>query len=298
MPQGATIEEKDNDSGSQEEESSHSDTELFNRSEFELEAEYFLPNYLRPVVFPYYGEFCQTHIFHHKLIIHLMAEGYLPMANKSVLLPKLHVQRCVMWLPNQLHISKSTRKKSSKFTITLNTAFRDVVNGCHEQHSNCWLEPPLVEAFEAIYSSTTAMKAAIDGKTCCPVRFYSTEVWQASNLVAGELGYTVGSVYTSLTGFSKVDSAGSVQMAALGSILCAANFSMWDLGMDMTYKRQVGAQLLPRAEFLQHIHAVRGLDKSIPRIDYPVSCKDLIQKGQCSQPSDSSSNNKPQLSRC
>jgi hypothetical protein len=47
-----------------------------------------------------------------------------------------------------------------------------------------------------------------------PVRLYSVEVYDASSgvLAGGELGYSVGGVYSSLTGFSEMDAAGSVQL--------------------------------------------------------------------------------------
>jgi len=83
---------------------------------------------------PYHGDFCYTPIFHHRLITQLMAEGFLPIATDGLLLPKLHEQRCVVRLPNDLHVGKNTRKKAKKFEVTVNQAFDQVVAGCRQQH--------------------------------------------------------------------------------------------------------------------------------------------------------------------
>jgi hypothetical protein len=76
-------------------------------------------------------------------------------------------------------------------------------------------------------------------------------------LVAGELGYTVGSIYTSLTGFSSEDSAGSVQLAALGCLLQRSGFETWDLGMVMDYKTRLGAEIMERDDFVRLVQSVR-----------------------------------------
>lgn len=248
--------------------------------------EFYIPPYLRRMILPYHGDFCRTPLFHPRLLIHVMAEGFLPIATKGMLLPKLHEQRCVLFLPQQFKLSKSARKKSAKFTFTINTAFSKVVQGCHDQHDHCWLYPPLVDALYTIYKNPT-MDAVVGDNQTSQVRIYSIEVWQNSTLVAGELGYTVGSIYTSLTGFSKVDSSGSVQLAALGQLLIWANFSMWDLGMDMDYKRKLGATLLPRSAFVRHVHAVRADYTPLPLGQpsrstcsvAPVNCKTIIDHG-------------------
>ncbi|EED95833.1 hypothetical protein THAPSDRAFT_260922, partial [Thalassiosira pseudonana CCMP1335] len=167
-----------------------------------------------------------------------------------LLLPKLHVLRCVLQLKpiSKLHISKSTRKKAQRFSISINESFDRVVAGCHRQHGENWLYPEIVKAFRSIH------------RGCTFVRLYSVEVWnlETGELSGGELGCSVGGVYTSLTGFSSEDNAGSVQLAALGKLLEQSDFEYWDLGMEMEYKIRLGAELMTRADFVQEIHRTRG----------------------------------------
>jgi Leu/Phe-tRNA-protein transferase len=234
----------------------------------DLSIEEFIPLYLQRFITPYHGDFCFTRVFHYRLVAQLMSEGFLPIATDGVLLPKLHEHRCVVTLPDNLHVSRSVRKKAKRFHITVNTAFDRVVAGCKKQHGRrCWLYPPLVEAFQNMNQQQPGGVPAVvfdkeglhpTGREC-PVRLYSLEVWNASTgaLAGGELGYTVGSIYTSLTGFSEEDSAGSVQLAALGRMLCSLGFTLWDLGMEMEYKNSLGCHLMPRKQFLEHVVDVR-----------------------------------------
>ena len=75
-------------------------------------------------------------------------------------------------------------------------------------------------------------------------------------LVAGELGYTTGSVYTSLSGFcTRSDREwrhfGNLQLLLLAKALETRGYAFWNLGHPgMAYKRALGAQTLPRRKFL------------------------------------------------
>jgi hypothetical protein len=164
-----------------------------------------------------------------------------------------------------------------------------VIRHCHAQHgTNCWLYPPLVDALTTLYTknqSATPIAAHVwdhkrQSRNACAVRLYSIEVWndQTDELVAGELGYTVGSMYTSMTGFSAQDSAGSVQLVTLGQWLKMQGFTYWDLGMDMPYKRNLGSQLIPRREFLQMVHDVRHEMQhlTLPVSSSKINCRDVI----------------------
>lgn len=209
-----------------------------------------------------------------------------------------------------VHISKSTKKKAKRFTFTVNQEFEKVVQGCHHQHGISWLYPPIVRAFRQLHqasihsnasgksTNTTVTKGAAshtdgneivdedicnDGETF-PVKLYSVEVYnaQTGKLAGGELGYAVGTLYTSLTGFSSEDSAGSVQLGALGKLLWSLGFDMWDMGMSLAYKTKLGAKEMERGEFVDTVKALRTkkLDMTgtecILKCDEPRSCKDLI----------------------
>lgn len=235
----------------------------FNKKQESIEK--FIPNYLQNYVQPYHGDFCFSRIFHHQLIAQLCFEGFLPIATDGCLLPKLHEQRCVITLPDDLHVSKSTRKKSKKFNLSVNKAFDRVVEGCRKQHGDrCWLYPPLVRSFRKMNQQGNVQAEVYEdggkqkmGRTS-PVRLYSIELWDLDGeLVAGELGYTTGSIYTSLTGFSAQGSAGSIQLVALGRLLSGLGFSIWDLGMEMQYKFDLGCKLMPRRRYLEHVWNVR-----------------------------------------
>lgn len=230
-----------------------------------------LPQYLRVYVSHYHDDFYVAKSFDPRLVAQLVCEGFLPIAGSSrFLLPKLHLERCVLQLRphSNLHISKSTRKKSKRFLLSINEAFDDVVKGCHAQHGINWLFPPIVNAFRALQKETVdhggcqaqlVENDSFQPSGTIPVRFYSVEIWNAATgeLAGGELGYSVGGIYSSLTGFTNQDAAGSVQLAALGKLLLQCGFIEWDLGMEMEYKKQLGAGLMARSVFVCEVHRTR-----------------------------------------
>ena len=204
----------------------------------------------------------------------------------------------------QVHTSKSTRKKSKRYTFTINQSFESVVTGCHNQHGISWLFPPIVQAFRAmnhktissprttsstLTSSSTTTSHDDEGGCvanlweengqACPVRLYSIEVWnkETGELAAGELGYGLGRMYTSLTGFSQEDSAGSIQLAALGQLLYNCGYDMWDLGMALDYKSNLGAKGMKRGVFVDKVKTLRMKKPDrLLECTEAICCKELI----------------------
>jgi hypothetical protein len=87
-------------------------------------------------------------------------------------------------------------------------------------------------------------------------RLVATVLVSGDEAVSGELGYAIGKVYTSLTGFFRRErpewnNFGKLQMVLLARRLEAAGFAFWNLGHPfMDYKTRLGAQVVARSEFL------------------------------------------------
>jgi leucyl/phenylalanyl-tRNA--protein transferase len=200
---------------------------------------------------PFRNEFYYQLSFDTENTASLIRAGFLPMAMEVpsgavVLTPKLHMFRCIIMFKN-LHIERGLRRKSAPFTLTVDRNPVGVINGCREQHGESWLYLPLLRTLMNLHGSP------LNG-----VSFHSFELWLNGDLAAGEIGYVTGGIYTSMSGFYRVPSAGSVQLAMTGSLLASLGFTCWDMGMEMDYKMKMGGTSIPAAEYITLLRSVRG----------------------------------------
>ncbi|SBS89685.1 Leu/Phe-tRNA protein transferase, putative [Plasmodium ovale curtisi] len=198
-----------------------------------------------------------------RFISQLFYEGFIPVASKqksyqmeneeiivvkeNVLIPKLHYIRSCMH-PSEIHISKKVKKKCKHFYVTINKDFDGVIKGIVEKHGHNWLYPFIQDEFKKIHNRSVTYKN---------VQLHSVELWYDNELVAGEIGNTVGSIYTSLTGFQRRNCAGTIQLCVLAKILEQQKFQLWDLGMLLPYKKDIGSKEIPMKEFFDKHRAFK-----------------------------------------
>lgn len=195
------------------------------------------------------------------LIALLIWHGYLPMGGMGMLLPKIHKERCIL-RPNEVHIGKKVRKRAKGFHLSINRAWSAVVSSIQKltyTHSkgDCWLTDEIAAAYEAVGRVDSQWRRT--GR----IRFHSVELWHTASgeLVAGEIGYTCGRVYSSCTGFTRKEEypgTGSVQLVALGRWLARCGFELWDLGMELDYKLELGGQMVQRSDWALKIRELRS----------------------------------------
>jgi len=199
-------------------------------------------------------EFCLSYTFAPQFIDEVCYHGYFPMAidiGKFIMAIKLHNNRCVLPLKD-LHVERTTRQIAGKYQFSVDLAFDEVVSMVLAKHGDNWLCPMLRKSFKEIFTNPQNYRT----------KLHSCEVWDGDKIVAGELGYVVGGIYTSLTGSYLLPRTGSVQLCTMGRLLQARGYDLWDFGMEMDYKKALGANSIPRAQWLAQVKQFR--DKAAP----------------------------------
>ena len=200
-------------------------------------------------------EFCFALTFDPQFISSVCYLGLFPMATEVrghiLLLIKLHEERCILDFEN-LHIPQNVKKRCGRFEFSVDQAFEQCVASIDKQHWNSWFYPPLAETFIQMFHTKQY-----------PTRVHSFELWEGDELVAGEVGFVVGSAYASLSGFYHKSSTGTIQLCATGKLLEQSGFAYWDLGMEMPYKLDLGAHSLDRELFLSRQQAIRNEERTL-----------------------------------
>ncbi len=179
----------------------------------------------------------------------LISTSYRTDDGTVVLLPEMQREYAVLDWEN-LHVSGHVRKlmaNPGNYTLKINHDLSRLLRCIHQYHRDSWLEEPYIRLLETLYLEKE--------KSCC--RIISAELYDQQNqLAAGEVGYRIGNIYTSLSGFVKrekpYDNWGTLQMVLLGRYLESEGYSFWNLGHPyMEYKIRLGGKILSRKDFLE-----------------------------------------------
>ena len=180
----------------------------------------------------------------------------------ALLLPELQLRYAVLDWEN-LHVSRRVQKlmRSTWFedqgielrVVRDHACVLDRVLDYHGRRTT-WLTRPYRDLLAELPTAADA-GFALQG----------VELWSNEQelLVAGEFGYTLGSTYTSLSGFcTRPDpqwrDCGTLQMVLLATRLKERGFAFWNMGHpSQAYKRALGARLFERGTFLKRWQGAR-----------------------------------------
>ena len=171
------------------------------------------------------------------------------LAYSSGIFPWFSEDEPIMWwspdprgiLPlDNFKCSKSLKKfaRNCEYTITINTAFEQVIDICAtipRNDSGTWITDDMINAYKNLHRLGHA---------------HSVEVWSEDTLVGGLYGIIVGKVFCGESMFHKATNASKLAMLALVESLKSQKATFIDCQMQNPHLATLGCIEVPRAKFL------------------------------------------------
>ncbi|MDB6126008.1 MAG: aat [Pedosphaera sp.] len=150
--------------------------------------------------------------------------------------------RAIFELDN-FHVSKSLAKVIRKgvFTITIDQAFREVMEGCAAPAAgrrDTWVTKEFIEAYTALHKRGYA---------------HSLECWRNGILVGGIYGVAIGGVFAGESMFHRESNASKIALLHLVKHLKQREFSLFDIQTLTPITSRLGGILIPREEYLRRL---------------------------------------------
>lgn len=173
------------------------------------------------------------------------------LAYTSGIFPWFNEEDLILWwspdprmvlFPEKIKISKSMRRILAKgtFRLTKNAAFERVVNLCaavpRKEQNGTWITKEMVQAYIKLFEKGVA---------------HSYEVWDGEELVGGLYGVNLGHVFCGESMFSKRSNASKFAFIKMVEELKRKGCQLIDCQLYTEHLESLGAELIPRAVYLQ-----------------------------------------------
>ena len=142
--------------------------------------------------------------------------------------------------PDELKISRSLRKtlKKQLYTVTLDTAFAEVMDACaepREDDAGTWITNEMKDAYYELHLKGHA---------------HSVEAWQDGELVGGLYGVAIGKVFFGESMFTRRTDASKIAFVQLVQQLKRWGYALIDCQVHSGHLASLGAINIPRPEFV------------------------------------------------
>lgn len=162
--------------------------------------------------------------------------------------------RCVI-LPSDYKPSKSLRRqaKNSRWQLTLNHAFDDVIHACSLPRSeglpegeHTWIHAEMIDAYTELHAAGFA---------------HSIEVWdEQQQLIGGLYGLKIGNIYFGESMFHHATNASKLAFWGLMQLCAQSQVALVDCQLPNAHLMSLGASTLPRDHFLPRLNELIGAD--------------------------------------
>lgn len=140
---------------------------------------------------------------------------------------------------SSFHLSKSMRKtlRKTDYLVSINQATQEVIEACADtrSESETWITDEMINAY-----------CRLSELGLC----HSVEVWHDHQLVGGLYGLSIGGVFCGESMFSTITNASKVGFSVFQHHFFSSGGKLIDCQLENPHLMSLGAQLLPRADFI------------------------------------------------
>lgn len=156
--------------------------------------------------------------------------------------------RCV-FQPGSVRVSHSLAKRirRQQYALSFDLAFDEVLESCagvRRAGRGTWLGPDMRRAYRELHRLGHA---------------HSVELWMDGELAGGLYGVSVGGAFFGESMFSRRSDASKLALVHLDRQLLAWGFGLLDCQVASEHLLSLGAQTLPRSEFLRQLRQAAAL---------------------------------------
>jgi leucyl/phenylalanyl-tRNA--protein transferase len=181
------------------------------------------------------------------LLLHAYRSGAFPMATPAGDIAWFSPDpRALIPLDDRFHIPHGLRRTLRKglFEIRINTAFREVMQGCAEREET-WINAEVFASYENLHGLGLA---------------HSVEAWREGRLAGGLYGVAVGGAFFGESMFHTVTDSSKVALVALVTRLRERGFQLLDTQWSTPHLRTFGTCEIPRAKYIKLLKSAIALD--------------------------------------
>ena len=179
-------------------------------------------------------------------LLHAYRSGIFPWFNEGQPLLWWSPDPRMILFPKNFKVSKSLKKTifKNKYSITYNKSFEEVINCCskikREGQQGTWITKNMITAYLQLHKNGYAQ---------------SIEVWSDNQLIGGLYGVDLKEkkIFCGESMFSKKNDASKIAFYYLVKNIQAKKYKLIDCQMYTPHLESLGAQEIPRNEFLKYL---------------------------------------------
>jgi leucyl/phenylalanyl-tRNA--protein transferase len=155
-----------------------------------------------------------------------------------------------------LRVTRSMRRSARRYTVSVDTAYDDVVRGCADpQRPGGWIDERIVKAYRCLFDRG---------------HVHSIEVWRDGELAGGLYGVSIGGLFAGESMFHRERDASKVALMALVEIMDDGGHDrLLDVQWSTDHLASLGVVEVPRSEYLARLG--RAIAQPTPVFSWPAS---------------------------